>query len=71
MTERARDQSREAVPPAGSAQFGYFVVQAKAEFQEGQTEVSGVLENLHTGERLPFGSPEELGRLVGEWGRLG
>lgn len=49
--------------PAGVAgiRYGYFVVQAAAD----RAGVSGTLENLATGERLRFGSTEELAALVG------
>jgi hypothetical protein len=49
------------------AQFGYFVVQVRAETEEGRSRVSGVLENLRTGLRQEFGSTEELLKLVQSW----
>lgn len=50
------------------ARFGYFVVQAQAPSAAGSGEVSGVLENLGTGQKTAFGSTEELGRLLRDWG---
>jgi hypothetical protein len=59
------------LPPDGpygaSARYGYFVVQVRSEPGETEPRVSGVLENLRTGERKEFASPEELGRLVRAW----
>jgi hypothetical protein len=48
-------------------QYGYFVVQAKACRGPGGLAVTGVLENLGTGEKATFESSEALGRLLEAW----
>ena len=51
-----------------SSQFGYFVVQARADRLGPAAEVSGVLETLGTGDKTPFQSADDLARLLREWG---
>jgi hypothetical protein len=56
---------RWAADPA--ARYGYFVLQARSD-PEG---VTGVLENLITGEKRRFQSSEELAAFVRRWGHAG
>ncbi|MEO8448940.1 MAG: hypothetical protein ABI647_04060 [Gemmatimonadota bacterium] len=51
--------------------FGYFVLQTRALDHRGTLELSGVLENLGTGEKHGFASEEELIQLVRDWGWSG
>ena len=51
--------------------FGYFVLQARAVDDRGALELSGVLENLGTGEKQAFASGDELTRLLTNWGKSG
>jgi hypothetical protein len=53
------------------AKFGYFVLQAQAVEGRGTVELSGVLENLGTGEKHVFASGDELNRLLRDWGESG
>ena len=49
--------------------YGYFVLQARAIRGPGGIELSGVLENLGTGEKLPFEGHDGLARMIEDWGR--
>ena len=52
--------------------YGYFVVQARVTRMSKGHALSGVLEDLGTGEKLPFEGGEGLARLVEAWGmRMG
>jgi len=55
----------------GMTKHGYFVVQARVRSFEGDLRVSGVWENLATGDKRSFQSPEELCLLFREWGLTG
>lgn len=48
--------------------YGYFVLQIRATRGADGLELSGVLENLGTGEKWPFEGTEEMARLIEEWG---
>jgi len=51
--------------------YGYFVVQARVTRMSKGHALSGVLEDLGTGEKLPFEGGEGLARLVEAWGKDG
>jgi hypothetical protein len=53
---------------AGSSRNGYFVLQASAEQRGDRPAITGVLENLSTGERQEFGSATEIAQLIEAWG---
>ena len=53
-------------------QYGYFVLQAKAARSADGLELTGILENLGTGEKRSFVGGDALGRLLESWGdRIG
>lgn len=54
-------------PPPGAARFGYFVVQTQVVRDATGVALTGVLEDLGTGEKRPFSGGEGLARLVAEW----
>jgi hypothetical protein len=60
--------SRET-PLKGTVYYGYFVVQARAMRGPEGFELSGLLENLGTGEKHSFEGREELARMIESWGR--
>lgn len=49
--------------------YGYFVLQARATRGPEGIELTGVLENLGTGEKQPFEGRDALARMIEEWGR--
>jgi len=51
-----------------STRYGSFVVQARTDSDAGGVRVSGVIEDLRNGNRVPFESAAELGRLIDNWG---
>lgn len=53
--------------PDRAIHFGYFVVQMRATQDTTGVEVTGVLEDLGTGEKRTFSSGDGLARLVSEW----
>ncbi|MFN0180006.1 MAG: hypothetical protein ACKVZ0_14495 [Gemmatimonadales bacterium] len=55
----------------GLTRHGYFVVQARAQAMGATVILSGVLENLATGDKRHFHSPEELSGLFTAWGYAG
>lgn len=66
------DQGGGSVGSSGdSTRFGYFVVQARAGNGTEGLGVSGILENLGTGEKQAFQSGEGLARLLEQWSRQG
>ena len=54
-----------------STRFGYFVVQAQAGNGSQSGGISGVLENLGTGEKQAFEGSAGLARLLEQWSRQG
>lgn len=56
-------------PPPRSRRYGYFVLQASWSRTAGTEggEVTGVLEDLTTGVKQPFGSIAEITRLMEAW----
>jgi hypothetical protein len=60
--------SREPLLKA-TVHYGYFVLQARATRGPEGIELTGVLENLGTGEKHQFEGREELARMIEEWGR--
>ena len=50
-----------------TARYGYFVVQTQAVHEGAAVRLSGVLEDLGTGEKHPFSDGDGLARLVTEW----
>ena len=75
LDQRTTTRPGNAVPPhhdpllTVKARFGYFVVQAQAARVAGAFQVSGVLENLGTGEKQVFHGCAALARLMDEWGQ--
>jgi hypothetical protein len=61
----------EAMTTSGSTRHGYFVLQARFRAVGTEFLVSGVLENLATGDKRTFQSPEELPGLLVAWGQAG
>lgn len=53
---------------AAPARYGYFVVQVRAERGSDGLEVSGVLENLGSGEKQNFRGAAALAALLESWG---
>jgi hypothetical protein len=49
--------------------YGYFVIQARAAHGPAGMVLTGVLENLGTGEKRFFEGSEALARLIHEWGQ--
>jgi hypothetical protein len=60
--------SREPLLKA-TVHYGYFVLQARATRGPEGIELTGVLENLGTGEKQPFEGREELVRMIEAWER--
>jgi hypothetical protein len=60
--------SREPLLKA-TVHYGYFVLQARATRGPDGIELTGVLENLGTGEKLAFDGREGLARMIEDWGR--
>jgi hypothetical protein len=60
--------SREPLLKA-TVHYGYFVLQARATRGPDGIELTGVLENLGTGEKHQFAGREELARMIEDWGR--
>lgn len=54
-------------PSTETGWFGSFVVQARSERTGGGLQVTGVVENLATGERTRFTTPQDLSRLIERW----
>lgn len=50
-----------------TARFGYFVVQTQVVQDATGVALSGVLEDLGTGEKRAFSGGDGLARLVAEW----
>lgn len=53
----------------GSPRFGYFVLQAQVAGDHGGIALTGVLENLATGEKQVFTGSDALALLLEDWGR--
>ena len=51
-----------------TVQYGYFVLQARATRHPDGTEITGILENLGTGEKRSFEGCDALARLLDAWG---
>jgi len=51
-----------------TVQYGYFVLQARAIRNPDGIEITGILENLGTGEKRSFEGCDALARLVDAWG---
>ena len=51
-----------------TVQYGYFVLQARATRTPDGIEITGILENLGTGEKRSFEGCDALARLVDAWG---
>ena len=51
------------------ARHGYFVVQARAETVGAALQLSGVVENLATGDKRSFHDVGELSGLLTQWGQ--
>ena len=51
-----------------TVQYGYFVLQARATRNPDGIEITGILENLGTGEKRSFEGCDALARLVDAWG---
>lgn len=51
-----------------SSRYGYFVLQARVIREPGDPQISGILENLSTGEKHPFEGCDALARLLEAWG---
>lgn len=51
-----------------TVQYGYFVLQARATRNPDGIEITGILENLGTGEKRSFEGCDALSRLVEAWG---
>jgi hypothetical protein len=51
-----------------TVQYGYFVLQARATRTPDGVEITGILENLGTGEKRSFEGCDALVRLVDAWG---
>jgi hypothetical protein len=57
------------LPPAhaSSSRYGYFVVQASSRRTDDGADLSGVMEDLTTGEKQAFGSAADIARLMVAW----
>lgn len=51
-----------------TVQYGYFVLQARATRNPDGIEITGILENLGTGEKRSFEGCDALAGLVDAWG---
>lgn len=51
-----------------TVQYGYFVLQARATRNPEGIEITGILENLGTGEKRSFEGADALARLLDAWG---
>jgi hypothetical protein len=51
-----------------TVQYGYFVLQARATRNPDGIEITGILENLGTGEKRSFEGCDALARLLDAWG---
>jgi hypothetical protein len=60
--------SREPLLKA-TVHYGYFVLQARASRGPDGIELTGVLENLGTGEKQHFEGWDALARMIEEWSR--
>jgi hypothetical protein len=60
--------SREPLLKA-TVHYGYFVLQARATRGPEGIELTGVLENLGTGEKQPFEGRDQLAQMIEQWGR--
>jgi len=60
--------SREPLLKA-TVHYGYFVLQARATRGPEGIELTGVLENLGTGEKQHFEGRDALAQMIEEWGR--
>lgn len=49
--------------------FGYFVIQVRMGVAVEESHLTGMLENLGTGEKQAFQGSEGLARLLEEWGK--
>ena len=54
-------------PPSSPARFGYFVVQVRTGVVVDGAHLTGMLENLGTGEKQAFQGSVGLARLLEEW----
>jgi hypothetical protein len=52
----------------GSINHGYFVIQVRAARLAGETMLSGVVENLGTGDKSRFQSADGLTAIIRAWG---
>lgn len=59
------------VPDPPAVRFGYFVVQTRAARDGARVDLSGVLEDLGTGEKRAFEGGDALARLMSEWAARG
>ena len=50
------------------ARHGYFVLQTRAETVGGSIQLTGVVENLATGDKWTFHDVSELSGLLTQWG---
>jgi hypothetical protein len=51
-----------------TVQYGYFVLQARATRNPEGIEITGILENLGTGEKRSFEGSDALAGLLDAWG---
>jgi len=51
--------------------YGYFVLQASALVKEDAGEFTGVVEDLTTGAKQPFGSLAEITQMMATWASEG
>ena len=58
--------SRDSLP-SGSARFGYFVVHVRTSVVVDGAHLTGMIENLGTGEKQAFQGSIGLARLLEEW----
>ena len=60
--------SREPLLKA-TVHYGYFVLQARATRGSEGIELTGILENLGTGEKQAFEGRDQLAQMIEDWGR--
>jgi hypothetical protein len=56
-----------APAPNHASRFAYFVLQTRIEHGDDGVSLSGVLEDLGTGEKRAFTGGDGLARLVADW----
>jgi hypothetical protein len=59
--------AHEPQPPTDGARYGYFVIQTRATHPPEGVRLTGVVEDLRTGEKRAFASGEALARLIHDW----